>query len=81
MITTFKHSNRIGGVRGRMVVGFTNTYAISALLITTNVVSSSLIYGKVCSIQHYVVKFVSDLRLVSGFLRVLWFPPPIKRYN
>ena len=26
----------------------------------------------------YVVKFVSDLRQVSGFLRVLRFPPPIK---
>ena len=70
-----------GGVRGRMVVGFTNTYAISALPITTNVVSSSLIHGKVCSIQHYVIKFVSDLRLASGFLRVLRIPPPIKRYN
>ena len=26
----------------------------------------------------YVIKFVSDLRQVGGFLRVLWFPPPIK---
>jgi hypothetical protein len=26
-------------------------------------------------VQHYVIKFVSDLRQVSGFLR---FPPPIK---
>jgi hypothetical protein len=26
------------------------------------------------SIQHYVIKFVSDLRQVSGFLRVLRFP-------
>ena len=25
-------------------------------------------------IQHYVIKYVSDLRQVSGFLRVLWFP-------
>jgi hypothetical protein len=25
-----------------------------------------------------VIKFVSDLRQVGGFLRVLWFPPPIK---
>ena len=30
------------------------------------------------SIQHYVINFVSDLRQVSGFLRVLRFPPPIK---
>ena len=30
------------------------------------------------SIQHYVIKFVSDLRQVNGFLRVLQFSPPIK---
>ena len=35
-------------------------------------------HGEVFSIQHYVIKFVSDLRQVGGFLRVLWFPPPIK---
>jgi hypothetical protein len=29
-------------------------------------------------IQHYVIKFVSDLWQVDGFLRALWFPPPIK---
>jgi hypothetical protein len=29
------------------------------------------------SIQPYVIKFVSDLRQVSGFPRVLRFPPPI----
>jgi hypothetical protein len=29
-------------------------------------------------VQHYVIKFVSDLRHVGGFLRVLRFPPPIK---
>ena len=34
--------------------------------------------GEVYSIQHYVIKFVSDLRQVDGFLRVLQFPPPIK---
>jgi hypothetical protein len=28
--------------------------------------------------QHYVIKFVSDLRQVGGFLRVQRFPPPIK---
>jgi hypothetical protein len=38
------------------------------------------IHGEVYSIQHYVIKFVSDLRQVSGgFLRVLRFPPPIKQ--
>jgi hypothetical protein len=29
-------------------------------------------------VQHYVINFVSDLRQVGGFLRVLRFPPPIK---
>jgi hypothetical protein len=28
------------------------------------------------SMQHYVIKFVSDLRHVGGFLLVLWFLPP-----
>jgi hypothetical protein len=36
------------------------------------------VYGEVYSIQYYVIKFVSDLQQVSGFLRGLWFPPPIK---
>ena len=34
--------------------------------------------GEVYSIQHYVIKFVGDLRQVGGFLQVLRFPPPIK---
>jgi len=61
--------------RDRMVVGFTTTCAI-----TTNVVISNPVRGKVHSIQHYVIKFASDLRQVGDFLR---FPPPIKppRYN
>ena len=29
-------------------------------------------------VQHYVIKFVNDLRHVVGFLRVLQSPPPIK---
>ena len=28
--------------------------------------------------KYYVIKFVSDLRQVCGFLRVLQFPSPIK---
>ena len=43
--------------------------------ITTDVVSSNRDQGEVYSMQHYVIKFVSDLRQVCGFLR---FPPPIK---
>jgi hypothetical protein len=32
-------------------------------------------------VQHYVIKFVSDLQQISGFLWVLRFPPPIKLTN
>jgi hypothetical protein len=53
-----------------MVVGFTTTYAI-----TTKVVSLNPVHGEVYSIQHYVIKFVCDLRQVGDFL---WFLPPIK---
>ena len=40
--------------------------------------SSNPVHGEVYSIQHFVIKFVSDLRQVVGSLRVLRFPPPIK---
>jgi len=60
-----------------MVVGFT-TIPVQSVLITTKVASSNPAHGEVYSIQHYVIQFVSDLRQVGGFLRVLWFPPPIK---
>jgi hypothetical protein len=45
---------------------------------TTKVVSLNPSNGEVYYIQHYVIKFVSDLRQVGGFLRVLRFPPPRK---
>jgi hypothetical protein len=48
------------------------------VICTTSIVSSNPIHGEVYLIQHYVMRFVSDLRQVSGFLRVLRFPPPIK---
>ena len=46
--------------------------------ITTKVVNLNPVYGEVYSIQHYVIKFVSDLQQIGGFLRILQFPPPIK---
>jgi len=55
----------------RMVVGF--TYEISAYHHWCEFESWS---GQ--GVQYYVIKFVSDLRQVSGFLCVLLFPPPIK---
>jgi hypothetical protein len=63
-----------------MVVEFITTYAMSAYHhLCCEFESRS---GEVYSIQHYVIKFVSDLRQVGGLLQVLWFPPPIKlTYN
>ena len=51
---------------------------IQSFPIITKVVSLNTVHGEVYLIQHYVIKFVSDLRQVGGFSRVLWFPPPIK---
>jgi len=51
---------------------------VQSVPITTKVVSSNPAHDDVYLIQHYVIRFVSDLRQVSGFLCVLWFPPPIK---
>ena len=51
---------------------------LQAVPITTEVVSLNTAHCEVYSIQHFVIKFVSDLRQVIGFLRVLRFPPPTK---
>ena len=48
---------------------------MQAVTITTNVVSFNPVHGEVYLIQHYVIKFISDLRQVGGFLRFL---PSIK---
>ena len=60
-----------------MVVGFTTTVHVpmQSVPITTYVVGSNLTHGKVYLIQHYVIKFVSDIWQVIGFLWVLGFPP------
>jgi hypothetical protein len=55
-----------------MVVGFTTTCVI------TKVVNLNSTHGKVYSIQNFVIKFVSELWQVRGFLRILQFPPPMK---
>jgi hypothetical protein len=46
---------------------------MQSLPITTNVASSN----PTQVIRNYVIKFVSYLRQVDGFLLVLWFTPPI----
>ena len=60
----------------RIVVGLTTNYA--KVPITTKVMSSNPVHGEAYSMQHYVIRFVSDLLQIGGFLRVLRFPPPIK---
>ena len=60
----------------RIVVGLNRP--MQSVPITTKVVSSNSAHGEVYSIQLYVMKFVSDLQQVGGFLRVFRFPPPIK---
>jgi hypothetical protein len=59
----------LSGRRGsdRMVVIFTTTYAIRAYHHWCCEFESRSGQG----VQHYVIKFVSDLRQVGGFLRVL----------
>ena len=65
--------------RDRMVVGFTTTYAISAYHHYRCELEPRS--GEVFSIQHYVIKYVSDLWHVGGFHRVLRFPIPIKCHD
>jgi hypothetical protein len=43
---------------------------VESVPITTKVVSSNPVHGEVYSMQHYVIKFVSDLQQVGGFLWV-----------
>jgi len=62
--------------RGRMVVGFTTTYAISAYHHSRCEFESHS--GEVYPIQHYAIKFVSNLGQVGGFLLVFRFPLSIK---
>ena len=69
-------SNR--GCHGRDDMVVELQLPVQSVPITTKVVSSNPIHGEVYSIQRYVIKFVSDLRQVSGFLWVLGVPPPIK---
>ena len=55
-----------------------NEVDIDGMYINSSFLSSNPVHGEVYSIQHYVIKFVSDLRKVGGFLRILLFPPPIQ---
>ena len=52
----------------RMSVLPINLLYQGVVVVTIKLVTSNLGHGKVYSIQHYVMKFVGDLRQVSGFL-------------
>ena len=51
---------------------------MQSVSITTKVVNSNPAHGEVYSIQHYVIKFVCDLRKDGGFLHHENWP---QRYN
>jgi hypothetical protein len=46
--------------------------------ITIDGVGSNLDQDEMYSLQHYAIKFVSDLQHVGGFIPVIRSPPPIK---
>ena len=58
--------------RDRMVVGFTITYAMGAYH------HWCCVFDSRPGVQHYVMKFVSDLGQVGSCLRFLQFPTNIK---
>jgi len=66
-MTRFLLKETIRGLDGR--------YCMQSVPITTKVASSNAVNGEVYPIQHYTIKFVSNLRKVSAFLQV---SPPIK---
>ena len=68
-----------GEIAGRRYILRTDLQLhVQSVPITTKVVSSNPFHGEVYSIQHSVIKFVSDKQQVSDFLQVCRFYPPIK---
>ena len=51
---------------------------VQSMPVTTKGESSNPVHGNLYSIQHYVIKYVSDLRSVGGLLQVLRYSPPNK---
>ena len=56
-------------VKKKMKKKMQQTYNSKSVPITTKVMSSDPNNGEMYSMQHYVIKFISDLRQVGGFLR------------
>jgi hypothetical protein len=64
----------VGGGNGGTHKWVRRLLQMSVLARRTAAPHSSTVEG----VQHYVIKFVSDLRQISDFLRVLRFPPQIE---
>jgi hypothetical protein len=65
-----------------MIVWFLDLQLLmQSIPITIKVASSNPAEGEVYSIPHYVIKFVSNLQQVDGFLRVFRFPPPTTHHH
>jgi hypothetical protein len=56
---------------------FSDNYNAYHVPITTKVMSSNPTHGEMYFIQHYVIKFVSDLQKDGGVLWILRFSQPI----
>ena len=63
-----------GGLTREHCIEVWHIFCYIKVHITTNDMSSNLAQA----IQHYVIKFASDLWQVRGFLSALRFPPPIQ---
>ena len=68
--------NRLKGMSwwwsyGRWIYNYLCNHCLSPLTLWVRIHSV-----EVYLIQHYLIKFISDLRQVGGFLRVLCFPSP-----
>ena len=61
----------------RGILKFLNRESLHCILLIVSLLPSTKVHGAMYSI-HYVIKFVSDLRQVGGFFRVIRFLPPIK---
>ena len=59
------------GQKSKSRAVFFYNYLCNQCLLSLNVESSNPSRGDVHTIQHYVIKFVSDSRQISGFHRVL----------
>ena len=73
--TKYIHYSKLQFLKGAVVVVIVwyldLQIPVQSVSITTKIVSSNPAHGEMYSIQHYVIKFVGDLRQVDGFLRIL----------